>query len=47
MPKYKLQYMDGDIMDYYPKSDKVLTRASNKWHKNGYVWLIKNLPLCG
>jgi len=36
-----------DIIDYYPKSDKLLIRASNKWHKHGYAWLIKNLHLCG
>lgn len=36
-----------DVIDYYPKSNKVRTRATNKWHKHGYAWLIKNLNLCG
>lgn len=34
---------DEDILDYYPKSDKLLTRNTNSWRSNGLEWLKNNL----
>lgn len=33
---------DGTI-DYFPKANKVLIRDANKWFKQGFRWIIKNL----
>lgn len=31
------------IIDYFPKSQKLLFRKSNRWIENGYRWLEDNL----
>jgi hypothetical protein len=36
---------NGNILDYYPKANKVLIRRTNKWIKPGLQYLIKTLEL--
>lgn len=32
-----------EVIDYYPKANKVLIRKDNDWKKPGLKWLIENL----
>jgi len=36
---------DGNIIDFYPKANKLLIRRKNKWIKPGLKWLIAKLHL--
>jgi len=33
------------VIDYYPKSNKVLIRSQNKWIKPGLSWIVKKFGL--
>ena len=51
--KYKIEIHDNDgfsiytdrfgIVDYYPKSNKLLLRKDNKWINLGIEWIKENL----
>lgn len=32
-----------EVIDYFPKANKILIRKQNKWIQPGLAWLIKNL----
>jgi hypothetical protein len=34
-----------DIVDYFPKANKLLIRKDNKWIKPGLQWILKNLDI--
>lgn len=40
---YTLETQEYGIVDYYPKSNKVLIRKDNEWISNGLDWMIKEL----
>ena len=40
---YTLTVEKHGTIDYYPKVNKILIRAKNKWIKPGLRWMIKNL----
>lgn len=41
--KYTIETQQYGILDYFPKSNKLLIRKRNKWVKPGLKWLINNL----
>jgi hypothetical protein len=41
--KYVFWMADGNIIDFYPKANKLLIRRKNKWIKPALKWLIENL----
>lgn len=41
--KYTIHTQDFGTIDYFPKANKLLLRAENKWVKPGLKWLIENL----
>ena len=43
--KITLHLNDGNIIDYYPKSNKLLIRKENEWKTAGLNRLIKMLSL--
>ena len=40
---YSITTLDFGIVDYFPKSNKLLIRNKNKWIKPGLKWIISNL----
>jgi hypothetical protein len=40
---YSITTLDFGIIDYFPKSNKLLIRNKNKWIKPGLKWIISNL----
>ena len=40
---YSFTTQEHGILDYFPKANKVLIRAKNKWIKPGLKWMIENL----
>lgn len=45
MDKYSIEPTSKGIVDYYPKSNKLLIRTSNTWKTGGLVILINLLKL--
>jgi hypothetical protein len=45
MDKYTIEPTAKGIIDYYPKSNKLLIRTSNTWKTGGLVILINLLKL--
>ena len=45
MDKYSIEPTSKGIVDYYPKSNKLLIRTSNTWKTGGLVILISLLKL--
>jgi hypothetical protein len=45
MDKYSIEPTSKGIVDYYPKSNKLLIRTSNTWKTDGLVILINLLKL--
>jgi hypothetical protein len=45
MDKYTLQLEKHGIVDYFPKSNRLLIRKTNKWKDKGIVLLINELKL--
>lgn len=43
--KYTFEFDKYGIIDFYPKSNNLLIRKLNKWHKPGLNWIIKNFEL--
>lgn len=41
--KFTIEPTKFGIVDYYPKSNKVLIRKENKWITGGLRWIISNL----
>lgn len=41
--KFTIEPTEFGIVDFYPKSNKVLIRKENKWIKGGLRWIIVNL----
>jgi hypothetical protein len=42
---YIFWFNDGNIIDFYPKANKLLIRRKNKWIKPALKWLIAELHL--
>jgi hypothetical protein len=40
---YIFWFKDGNIVDFYPKANKLLIRKQNKWIKPGLKWLISKI----
>lgn len=40
---YTLHTRDYGVIDFYPKSDKLLFREDNRWISDGCVWICNNL----
>lgn len=40
---YSIQIKGNGTLDYYPKSDRLLIRSSNRWVSNGLKWLNDHL----
>ena len=45
MDKYSLKLEKYGIVDYFPKSNRLLIRKTNKWKDKGIVLLINELNL--
>ena len=45
MDKYSIEPTSKGIVDYYPKSNRLLIRTSNTWKSGGLVFLINLLKL--
>ena len=45
MDKYTIEPTSKGIIDYYPKSNRLLIRTSNTWKSDGLVVLINLLKL--
>lgn len=43
--KYTMKHKRLGTLDFYPKSNRILIRAGNKWYIRGLQWLIKNFEL--
>ena len=43
--KYTMRHKRLGTLDFYPKSNRILIRAGNKWYIRGLQWLIKNFEL--
>ena len=41
--KYTIETQEYDILDYFPKANKLLIRKENTWIKPGLKWIINNL----
>lgn len=41
--KFTIEPTNFGIVDYYPKSNKILIRKQNKWIERGLRWIIANL----
>lgn len=40
---YSILTEEYDIIDFFPKANKLLIRKANKWIKPGLKWIVKNL----
>ena len=38
---FKIAFVDGVIVDYYPKADRMLFTRQSKWQSNGFSTLEK------
>lgn len=45
MGKYTMKHRRLGTLDFYPKSNRILIRAENKWYSRGLRWLIKEYSL--
>ncbi|MBK5202160.1 MAG: hypothetical protein JJE45_00360 [Prolixibacteraceae bacterium] len=43
--KYTMKHKRLGTLDFYPKKNRILIRAENKWYNRGLQWLIKNFEL--
>jgi predicted urease superfamily metal-dependent hydrolase len=46
--KYEICFMENgteEVVDYFPKVNKILIRKSNKWIKPGLRWIVKKFKL--
>jgi hypothetical protein len=41
--KFTIEPTEFGIIDYYPKSNKILIRKESKWINGGLRWIIKSL----
>lgn len=42
---YTFWFTDGNIIDFYPKANKLLIRKKNKWVKPALEWIVNELGL--
>lgn len=40
---YSFYTDEYEMIDYYPKANKILIRKDNKWIKPGLKWIIENI----
>jgi len=38
---FKIEFVDGIVVDYYPKADRLLFTKQSKWQSNGFSTLEK------
>lgn len=38
---FKIEFVDGVVVDYYPKADRLLFTKQSKWQSNGFSTLEK------
>ena len=45
MDKYTMTLMNHGVIDYFPKSNRLLVRSKNQWYNRGLGFLINELKL--
>lgn len=41
--KYTVRPTKHGIIDYYPKTDRLILRTTGKWLNSGFKWILNNL----